>query len=307
MKKQMSSGFVIVAVAVMMITSQIPEAFTQLGEPPITCTNDTLSGSLNAIVFVPDLTIDGGPFNICVLDGATNVGDVIVGANAALFVYDGSFISGNVKIEGEFSSVNFEGTEINTVVGSISAIENTYVFLDSVTINSSVQSKGEVYVTSLRGSGPVIIGGDFKIEKTDNTNEFVLDTGSIEENFSIGGNLDVFGQLSVRITDAKIGGNLLIKENENTSGVDSFIIVEDSTVGGNFELSVNKIDTVLLSNNNIDGNFILNDNVSDDPIIVQGNTIVENFSCDKNNPPPENSGNINTVLIGLKEKQCLNL
>ena len=61
MNKQMSSGFFIVAIAVMMITAQMPQAFAD----DVICIDDTLTGTITDNIIVPST----GGFNICVLDG----------------------------------------------------------------------------------------------------------------------------------------------------------------------------------------------------------------------------------------------
>lgn len=286
MNKQVFFGFAIIAAAAIMLTSQMPEAFAA----DRTCINETLTGTLNTNVTVSA----GSSFNICVIDGATITGNIVVEANAAVFIYDGSVINGNVELTGEFSAVNFEGTDNNILNGNIVGIEDTYIFLDSVTISNNVKTSGEVYFSSSssRFSGPVTVEGNVNISPATNTNEFVLAGATVL------GNIVLDKQLSVRIFDAEIGGNLMIKESENTSGIDSIISIDSTSIVGNLQLESNSFSTILISDNVVGGNLILKDN--DSPITVENNTIGKNGNC-KNNQGVSGSGN---TFDGKGKQQC---
>jgi len=225
---------------------------------PIICENETLEGTIKDNILVH--TTNG--FNICVLNNVDLKGNIKVEENAAVFVIDGSSLRGDIKLEGKFSAVNFEGIDINSLKGNINAKENTYVFIESLNMDGNVNSKGEVFISSdNRFSGPVTIDGDIIISDDDDdddddgfkkkipSDEFVIAGGTIT------GNVDVFRELSVRIFDAEIVGDLKIKFNENTSAVDSTIDVGFSTIGGNLEIKENSLSTIMISNNDISGHL----------------------------------------------------
>jgi len=295
MNKQIFFGFVIIAAAAIMLTSQIPEAYA--AETVCDSGNPLLSGDINTNIIVSA----GSPFNTCVIDGATITGNIVVGENAAVFVINGATIRGNIELNGKFSAINFEGIDINNLLGNILAIENTYVFIESLNMDGNVDSKGEVYASSSsnRFSGPVVINGNIIIEKTDNTDEFVIAGATIS------GNVMVKGQLSIRISDANIGGNVEIIENENTSSVDSTISIGFNTIGGNVNLAKNKFSDpssiFLLTDNTMGGDLILLDNDSD--ITIENNTIAGSTDCKGNK---NISGSLNTV-VGAKSEQCIDI
>ena len=260
----MSSGFFIVAVAVMMITSQIPEAFT---DEEIICTG-TLTGTIKGNIVVPTT----GGFTICVLDNVDLEGNITVMDNAAIFVINGSDLRSDIKLEGQFSAINFEGTEINELKGNVQGKhEDSYVYLDSVTIDGNVQGKGEVYVSSNRDSGDVRVLGNYLIDGN-LTTEFVLD------GLFVGGNLFVVKQLSIKITHTDVVGNVNIKDSENPSGQ---LIIEENTIGGKLELEKNEFGSgISISENDIEKGLQLKDNFSE--ITIEGNDIGQNVLCEGN-------------------------
>ena len=312
MNKQMFFGFVIIAVAALMLTSQMPEAFAD----DIECIKgikdkfDETDGLVQANIIVSKQSF----FNICVLDTANIKGNIIVEENAAVFIYDGTTIDGNVELKGKFSSVNFEGQDgiINTLDGNLFGEQDTYAFLDSVTVTTNVISKGEVYVNGTpdsgnpdnavefdRTGGPVTIDGNVDVMTGDN-NEFELISATVD------GNVFVDAQVAVQIFDANIGGNLVIKESENTSpnpppsANNPFIKIEFTDIGGNLQLDKNNMLSILINDNTIGGNLGLKEN-SD--ISMNNNTIEQNANCGKN----ASVTGIGNVINGKGQKQCKNI
>jgi len=287
MNKQIFFGFAIIAAAAIMLTSQIPEAYAA----DLDCIDETLTGNINANITVSTQS----SFNICVIDGATITGSIVVEANAAVFIYDGSVINGNVALQGEFSAVNFEGIDTNIVNGNILGIEDTYVYLDSVTISRNLKTSGEVYFSSSssRFSGPVTVEGNINISPGTNTNEFVLAS-------TVLGHVVLDKQLSVRIFDAEIGGNLIIGNSTNTSSNNSFINITSTSIGGNLMLESNSLSTILISDNVVGGNLLLKEN--DSPITIENNTIDGNGNCE-DNQSVSGSGN-NFVGKSKGKQQC---
>jgi len=289
MNKQMFFGFVIFALATMMMTSQMPEAFAD----DRNCINETIDnsgGSIKSNIIVPDLVKDGGPFNLCVLDDVEIKGNIIVEANAAVFMHDGTTIFGNVELKGQFSAVNFEGIDTNFLDGNILGEQDTYIFLDSVTVTMNVISKGEVYVSP----DNVEVLGNIDLTNS-NTNEFVLPA------ITVGGNVFLDKQLSILVDGATIGGNLIIKESVNDTTNNSFIDILDSSIGGNLQIDSNSmLSTILINGNTVGGNLQLRDNSS---LSVNGNTVEGNVSCQKNDSI---SGSLN-VINGKTGKKCGNL
>jgi len=282
------SGFAIATIALMMFTSQMPLAFADR-----TCTGLISDETITENITVPS----GNSFTICVLDNVNLKGNITVEANAAVFVINGSDLESDIKLLGQFSAINFEGTKLNTLKGNVQGEHtDSYIFLDSVNIDGNVQAKGELYTSSSRGSGPVTVQGNYIVEG-DFTDEFTLAAGSV------GGNILVSGQLSIRIADTVVGGNVHIKDNANTSGPDSNISIGFNTIGGHLELEKNTFDTVVISNNDIDKGLQLLEN--DSPIELNNNDVGQNANCDKNQSV---SGDETTNFIGQKaKKECKNL
>lgn len=309
MNKQMFLGFAIIAVAAIMLTSQIAETYAAPpikppGNKPVPdqeCINETLTGEIFANIVVSTQA----SFNTCIIDDAIIRGNVFVQPNAAVFIYDGTFIHGNVDLKGAFSAVNFEGTRINTVDGNILGEENTYVYLDSVTILKSVITSGEVYASGSpvsgnqglfdRNSGPVTINGNIDISLTNDTNEFELISATVL------GSVLVDDQVAVQIFDSNIGGSLVIKDGANISGNNPFIKIEFTDIGGTLNLNSNSFSSILISGNDIGSHLILKDN--DSPITVEDNTIGKNASC-VGNQNVSGSGNI---IDGKAQNQCANI
>ena len=298
MNKQIFFGFTVFALATMMITSQIPQAFAAADTECIDgefIDGDTGLPLVGKLIQGKLIIKAGSPFNICVIDGVTVNGEVIVEENAVLFVYNGSTLDNNILLQGKFSAVNFEGnenidTETNLLKGNIEALEDTYIFLDSVTIDGDIKTKAELYFSSTRTTGDVLVKGDLIIEKSDNTNEFVLEGGTVR------GNVMVNGQLSIRITDTEIFGALLIKENNNAG--DS-IVITDNKLRGDVSLEVNTASTIEISRNVMSVSLLLKDN--NGQITLEGNTITLDLECSGNSSDPV--GNSNTVG-GSKKVQC---
>jgi len=284
----MSSGFVIVAVTVMMMTSQIPEAFTD--EERI-CIDETITGTIKANILVP--TTSG--FNLCVLDNVDLEGNITVLDNAAIFVHNGSDLRSDIKLEGQFSAINFEGTDINFLKGNVQGKhEDSYIYLDSVTIEGNVQGKGEVYVSSNRGSGDVRVLGNYLVDGNETT-EFFLD------GIFVGGNVFVAKQLSVTITNTDVVGNIHIKDNTNNLG---FMNIEGNEIGGKLELEKNEFGSgISLLSNDISKGLQLKDNFS--IITIEGNDVGQNVLCEKND---ELLGADDANFVaGQTKKQCKNI
>jgi len=262
-----------------------------------TCIDETITGTHKGNILVPSTA----GFNLCVLDDLDLEGNITVEANAAVFVHNGSDLRSDIKLLGQFSAINFEGTGINTLKGNIQGThEDSYIYLDSVTVDGNVQGKGEVYVSSSnRSSGPVIILGNYIIEGN-GTTEFALigDRTSL----SVRGNLLIEKQLSITLSGIQVGGNIHIKDNENTSGLDSFVIIKSSDIGGILELEKNNFDSILISDLDIENHMFLKDN--DSPITVDDTTIGGNANCSKNQSDVTGSGN---TVLGKATKQCKNI
>jgi len=288
MKKQMSSGFVIITVAVMMITSQIPEAFT---DEEIICIDQTLIGTIKGNIVVP--TTDG--FNLCVLDNVDLEGNITVLDNAAIFVHNGSDLRSDIKLEGQFSAINFEGTDINFLKGNVQGKhEDSYIYLDSVTIEGNVQGKGEVYVSSNRGSGEVRVLGNYLVDGN-LTTEFVLN------GIFVGGNVFVAKQLSVKITGTEVVGNVHIKDNENNLGL---MNIEGNEIGGKLELEKNEFGSgISIFSNDISKGLQLKDNFS--IITIEGNDVRQNVLCEKNDAIL--GADFSNFVDGQTKKDCKGL
>ena len=279
MKKQMFFGFVIIAVAAIMLTSQTQQAFAAADTECIDgvfIDGDTGLPLVGKLIQGKLIIKAGSTFNICVLDGVTVNGEIIVEENAALFIYNGSTLDNNIKLEGKLSAVNFEGIQTNLVKGNIETNQDTYLFLDSVTINGNVKAKGEVYFnSSTRDTGNILFKGDLIIEKSNETDEFVLEGGTVQ------GNVLINGQLVIRITDTEIRGNLLIKENTNDE--DSIVII-DNILRGDVTLEKNTASTIEISGNVMEVSLLLKDN--NGQITLEGNTITLDLECSGNSLDP---------------------
>jgi len=299
MNKQILFSFAIIAAAAMMMTSQMPEAYAanQI------CLNQTFDSSsiikkkTNIIVQTDP---DGG-FNVCILDGLSlKQGNIIVEENAVVIITGGTNIKGgNIELQGNFAAVNFErsdpilGLPQNFLDGNIFGGDNTYIFLDDVTINGNIVTSGEVYISSQenRFTGPTVVDGNISVQANlNNDNEFVMAGGEVT------GSVTLNTLLTIHVFDATIGGNLQILDNVNTSP-DGSIIIENNQIGSTLKLQRNTMTTVLLKDNTVNGGLNIQDNPSD--IELDGNTIAANASCKGND-----SVFGNTIFNGKGKKQC---
>jgi len=281
-KKQMFSGFVIFALAGMMITSQMPMAFANDYE----CVNEILGddeflNGLHTNVIVPEdpggVGFDGiagthdDGFNICVYDNLDHKGNIFIKDRAALFFTNGSHNEGDTKVEGQYSTIHFESTLrvdsegepiINTKRGNIQlAHDDSYAYIESLNLDGNINGKGELYISSNsdRFTGfEVFINGNILLDGNGD-NELRVDGGEIT------GNLRVFKNHSYVVTNAIIGGNLDIKDAFNGVGSefdeDSIIIIENNDIAGNLNFQDNTL-SATINGNDVGGNVICKSNES---------------------------------------------
>ena len=118
----------------------------------------------------------------------------------------------------------------------------------------------------------------------------------------------------VSLTNVTVGGNVQIGNCLGTSAYPYAVVVEESTIGGDFQCHNNTVAQYpcVLFLSRIIGNVQIMDNVSSSssPPLILGNTIAKNLQCQNNVPAPTNFSAPNTVTGNpnqSSEGQCKGL
>ena len=186
-----------------------------------------------------------------------------------------------------FAAIAFAllGALLTTAPGARAATNcnTTYTAFQSITGDLNVPNNA----TCIFSAGASVTGNT----TVGNGATLVIDGGIVTGNVQ-GNNCGFVG-----LADVTVGGNVAIGNCRGTNAYPYAVLVEESTIGGDFQCHNNtaaQYSCVLLLGHII-GNVQVMNNVSSFAPLIGGNTIVKNLQCESNAPAPTNSGFPNTV------------
>jgi hypothetical protein len=176
----------------------------------------------------------------------------------------------------------------------------TYTTFQSITGNLNVPDNA----TCILSAGASVTGNT----TVGNSATLLIQSATITGNVQ-GNNCAFVGLINVTV-----GGNVQIGNCRGTSNDPYAVVVEESTIGGDFQCQNNTVAqySCVLFLSHIIGNVQVMNNVSSSslPPLILGNRIAKNLQCQNNVPAPTNLSNPNTVTGNpnqSSEGQCKGL
>jgi len=214
-----------------------------------------------------------------------------------------------------FSSSALADRNCSGTIGPVTIDDNVVVQNASCTLNGTMV-KGNVLVNS--GGRLTTLGA--QIEGSIQAKDAVSIT--VEPNTFVDGDIQLENMSRTsKVTYSEVTGNIQLKYNRQAVTVNYNTVAGDikfeelnagtytanvrfNTVGGNIQMTKNRIKSLILNSNRVDGDMQVFENRASTSIVIRSNQISQNLQCNSNTPAP--IGGSNTVG-GAKEEQCRNL
>jgi len=211
-----------------------------------------------------------------------------------------------------FSSVALADRKCSGTIGPVTIDDNILVQNARCTLNGTMV-KGNVLVYS--GGRLTTLGA--QIEGNLQAKDAV--SVAVEPNTFVDGDIQLENLSGTsRINYSDVTGSIQVKYNRQAVTVDYNTVngdiqfeelrasnypayVRHNTVGGNVQMTRNRLTSLRLVSNRVDGDMQAFEIRSSSALVIRANNIRENLQCKSNNRAPTGGGNI---VGGSKEDQC---